>query len=45
MMELTQPTYELKVIWYAPDDEGDGVTGYDVEYKKTTAASFTDNSS
>ena len=33
-------TYELKVIWYAPDDGGDGVTGYDVEYKKTTAASF-----
>ena len=37
------PTYELKVIWYAPDDTGDNVTGYDVEYKKTTAASFTDN--
>ena len=34
--------YELKVIWYVPDDEGDEVTGYDVEYKKTTAASFTD---
>ena len=36
-------TYELKVIWYAPDDEGDDVTDYDVEYKKTTAVSFTDN--
>ena len=36
-------TYELKVIWYAPDDGGDGVTGYDVQYKKTTAASFTDD--
>ena len=37
--------YELKVIWYPPDDGGDGgVTGYNVEYKKTTAASFTDNS-
>ena len=35
-------TYELKVIWYAPDDERDRVTGYDVQYKKTTAASFTD---
>ncbi len=34
--------YELKVIWYAPDDTGDGVTGYDVQYKKTTAAGFTD---
>ena len=35
-------TYKLKVIWYTPDDEGDVVTGYDVEYKKTTAAGFTD---
>ena len=35
-------TYELKVIWYAPDDTGDGVTGYDVQYKETTASSFTD---
>ena len=32
--------YELKVIWYAPDDTGDGVDGYDVEYKKTTETSF-----
>ena len=40
----TDPTtYELKVIWYAPDDGGDGVTDYDVEYKKTTATSFTDH--
>ena len=39
----TAATYELKVIWYAPDDTGDRVTDYDVEYKKTTAASFTDN--
>ena len=37
----TPTTYELKVIWYAPDDGGDGVAGYDLEYKKTTAASFT----
>ena len=33
-------TYELKVIWYAPDDAGDGVTDYNVEYKKTTETSF-----
>ena len=32
--------YELKVIWYAPDDTGDGVTGYNVEYKKTTEPGF-----
>ena len=36
-------TYELKVVWHAPDDGGNGVTGYDVEYKKTTAAGFTDH--
>ena len=35
-------TFELKVIWYAPDDMGDDVTGYDVEYKKTTENSFTE---
>ena len=35
-------TYELKVIWYAPDDMGDAVDGYNVQYKKTTETSFTD---
>ena len=33
-------TYELKVIWYSPDDPGDGSTTYGVEYKKTTDTSF-----
>ena len=33
-------TSELKVIWYAPDDTGDAVVGYNVEYKKTTETSF-----
>ena len=33
-------TFDLKVIWYAPDDAGDDVTGYDVEYKETTETSF-----
>jgi len=33
-------TYELKVIWYAPDDGGDGVVNYDVQHKKTTAPDF-----
>ena len=33
-------TFELKVIWYEPDDTGDGVDGYNVEYKKTTETSF-----
>ena len=36
-------TYELKVIWYAPDDTGDGVNDYEVQYKKSTAVSFTDD--
>ena len=40
--ETDSATYELKVIWYAPDDGGDGVTAYDVEYKRTTKNSFTD---
>ena len=41
---VTDPvTYALQVIWYAPDDAGDGVTDYDVQYKKTTAASFEDH--
>ena len=36
-------TYELKVIWYPPDDTVEEVTDYDVEYKESTAVSFTDN--
>jgi hypothetical protein len=33
-------TYALKVIWYEPDDGGDEVTGYDLQYKKTTEPTF-----
>ena len=33
-------THELKVIWYPPDDPGDEVLSYIVEYKKTTDTSF-----
>ena len=36
--------FGLKVIWYEPDDTGDGLTGgssgYDVEYKRSTETSF-----
>ena len=36
--------FELKVIWYEPDDTGDGLTGgssgYDVDYKRSTETSF-----
>ena len=35
--------YELKVIWYEPEDTGDSVSGYEVQYKKSTAASFIDD--
>ena len=35
--------YELKVIWYAPDDTVEEVTSYAVQYKKTTEASFTND--
>ena len=37
-------TYELEVVWYPPDDVVEEVTDYDVEYKESTAVSFTDNS-
>ena len=33
-------TYELKVIWYPPDDTVEDVISYSVEYKKTTETSF-----
>jgi len=35
--------YELKVIWHPPDNTVDAITGYSVQYKKTTEASFTDD--
>ena len=35
-------TYELKVIWYPPDDVVEDITGYNVQYKKTTETSFSD---
>ena len=34
----------LRVIWNPPADTVDALTGYKVEYKKTTAVSFIDNS-
>ena len=37
-------TYELKVIWYPPNDTVETIIGYNVEYKESTAVSFTDNS-
>ena len=33
-------TYELKVVWYPPEDTVEDITGYSVEYKKTTETSF-----
>ena len=33
-------TYELKVVWYPPEDTVEALTGYSVEYKKTTETSF-----
>ncbi len=34
-------TYELRVIWYPPDDTVEDIASYSVEYKKTTETSFT----
>ncbi len=33
----------LKVVWHAPDNTGPAITGYEVQYKKTTEASFSDS--
>ena len=37
-----ESTTSLKVVWHAPDNTGDDITDYDVEYKKTTGLSFTE---
>ena len=37
-------TTSLKVVWHVPENTGDGISSYTVEYKKTTELSFgTDN--
>ena len=33
-------TTSLKVIWHAPENTGTDITGYDVQYKKSTELSF-----
>ena len=40
---LDESTTSLKVVWHEPENVGDGVNGYDVEYKKSTDTSFTDH--
>ena len=36
-------TFDLKVIWYPPDDTGDGNVTYEVQYKKSTDVGFTND--
>ena len=36
-------TTSLKVIWHEPENTGDDINDYNVEYKKTTDLSFTDH--
>ena len=42
---VDESTTTLKVVWHAPENTGEDITGYDVQYKKTTDTSFTDGSS
>ena len=35
-------TTSLKVVWQVPDNTGGGITGYEVEYKKTSGLAFFD---
>ena len=35
-----ESTTSLKVVWHAPENTGNNITGYDVQYKKTTETSF-----
>ena len=37
-----ESTTRVKVVWHAPDNTGPAITGYAVQYKKTTEASFSD---
>ena len=34
----TDPTTSLKMVWHAPENTGDAITGYEVAYKKSNAA-------
>ena len=38
-----ESTTSLKVVWHGPENVGDGVDRYDVQYKKSTDTSFTDH--
>ena len=41
--DVDESTMSLKVIWHAPENTGDDITEYDVRYKKSTDASFSDD--
>ena len=38
--DVDESTTGLKVVWHAPDNTGDAITGYNVQYKKTTELRF-----
>ncbi len=38
--EADESTTTLKVVWHAPDNLGDDITGYEVEYKRITETAF-----
>ena len=39
-----ESTTSLKVVWHAPANTGEPITGYEVEYKESTATSFSSSS-
>ena len=41
-LDTDESTTSLKVVWHPPENTGDPINGYTVEYKESTATSFTD---
>ena len=40
--ETEESTTRLHVVWHPPENMGDSITGYDVQYKKSVDTEFTD---
>ena len=41
-LDTDESTTSLKVVWHPPENAGDPISEYTVEYKESTATSFTD---
>ena len=40
--ETEESTTRLHVVWHPPENMGDDISGYDVQYKKSVDTEFTD---